>query len=347
MITAERIQLFRNRFSGLTHVYGTYDPATGRAWQVKAPVTDQVIRDHLEGRRPYGVYLLNGDRTSAVVADFDQLDPGPPLRFLTVASERGLPAYIERSKGKGFHAWVFVTEGGVLAATARRAVHSILQELGLPGIEVFPKQDRLSDGASYGNFINTPLFGCLLPQGRCVFVDPQDELQPFPDQWALLESIRRVTESQLESSLPRPRPASAPELTVDIAATSAIPTRASRAYALPSCARHMLECGVSDGQRVACFRLAVHFKRLGFPQYVAIAALFAWAKRNRPVGKSIITAGEITNQVADAYGKPYLSYGCHDPLIRCHCHPSCPLSSRQHRQPFEQPAIDKERPHAT
>jgi hypothetical protein len=50
MITAERIQLFRSYFGGLAHVYGTYDPATGRAWQVKEPVTDQAIRDHLKRR---------------------------------------------------------------------------------------------------------------------------------------------------------------------------------------------------------------------------------------------------------------------------------------------------------
>jgi hypothetical protein len=347
MITAERIQLFRSCFRGLAHVYGTYDPATGRVWQVKATVTDQVIRNHLEGRRPYGVYLLDGDRTSAVVADFDQLDPDPPRRFLAVAAKRSLPAYLERSKGKGWHVWIFAVAGGVMAATARRAVQSILQELGLPKVEVFPKQDRLSNGASYGNFINVPLFGRLLPQSRCVFVNPDSDLQPFPDQWALLASIRRVTESQLESSLPRPLPASAPEPTVDTAAVSAIPTRASRAYALPPCARHMLECGVSDGQRVACFRLAVHFKRLGIPQYLAFACLTAWARKNHPLGKGIITTDEIAGQLADAYGKPYRGYGCHDPLIRCHCHPSCPLSSRQHRLPFEQPAADKERSHGT
>jgi len=103
VITASQVQLFRSCFRGLTHAYGTCDPATGRVWQEKKPVTDQVIRNHLEGRHLYGVYLLDGDHTSAVVADFDQLDPGPPRRFLGIAVRRGLPAYIERSKGKGWH----------------------------------------------------------------------------------------------------------------------------------------------------------------------------------------------------------------------------------------------------
>ena len=31
----EKIRLFQSFFSGLSHVYGTYDPASGRTWQVK------------------------------------------------------------------------------------------------------------------------------------------------------------------------------------------------------------------------------------------------------------------------------------------------------------------------
>jgi len=327
-ITARHVELFRQCFNGLTHVYGTYNPVTGSSRQEKKPVTDQVIRDHLEGRFPYGVYLLDGDRTNAVVADFDQPDPDPPRRFLTIAAERRLPVYIERSKSKGFHVWMFAAAGGVLAATGRRVFLDILRELGLPKTEVFPKQDRLGEGASYGNFINLPLFGRLLPQGRCVFVNPDEDMQPFPDQWAFLADIGRVTEAQLESSLPRPLAVLPSPPTSDFIHSIAIPSRASRAYALPPCARNMLNHGVSDGQRVACFRLAVHFKRLGLPQYAAVAALLAWAKRNRPIGKGIITEEEVVCQVADAYGKPYWGYGCNDPLIRRHCQPACPLSPK-------------------
>lgn len=47
-----KIRLFRELFSGQEHVYGTYDPKSGRSWQVKAPVTDEVILAHLTGRGP-------------------------------------------------------------------------------------------------------------------------------------------------------------------------------------------------------------------------------------------------------------------------------------------------------
>jgi hypothetical protein len=41
--TTDKIRLFRARFSGLDHVYGTYDPASGNSWQVKHSVTDTVV----------------------------------------------------------------------------------------------------------------------------------------------------------------------------------------------------------------------------------------------------------------------------------------------------------------
>ena len=61
MTTAEKIAIFRDCFTGLNHVYGTYDPQSGRACQKKEPVTDEVILAHLTGRQPYGVYLLIKD----------------------------------------------------------------------------------------------------------------------------------------------------------------------------------------------------------------------------------------------------------------------------------------------
>ena len=38
MITVEQVRLFRGLFVGRTDAYGTYDPMSGRVWQVKAPI---------------------------------------------------------------------------------------------------------------------------------------------------------------------------------------------------------------------------------------------------------------------------------------------------------------------
>jgi hypothetical protein len=74
---AARVAIFQSLFSGRKDVYGTYRAGTVR--QVKAAVTDQVILAHLQGEQPYGVYLLTGDRTGAVVVDFDRKELESPV----------------------------------------------------------------------------------------------------------------------------------------------------------------------------------------------------------------------------------------------------------------------------
>jgi len=322
--TAAQVELFRRCFTGLPKVYGTYDPLTGRVWQMKAPVTDQVIRDHLTGLCPFGVYLLVRDRTNAIAVDFDEPDPVPPRQFVHNAAKRGLPAYIERSKSKGYHVWLFAQSGGILAAKGRYVAKSILRELGLPRVEVFPKQDHLDDG-SYGNFINAPLFGRLTASGRSVFIDPQQAMCPFPDQWAFLANIQRISEEQLDACPPTQIPAPTPQQRIPQDHPVPVPTMPPRAYALPPCVREMLAHGVSEGQRVICFRLGVHMKRVGIPQDLAIVMLLAWAKKNHPFDKGILTDLEIIRQVTYAYRKPYWGYGCGDPFVRRHCQSSCPV----------------------
>jgi len=324
--TKQKIAMFRSLFSGRTDVYGTYDPATGCVRQVKEPVTDAVILAHLQGRRPYGVYLLVKDRTRAVVADFDSEELVAPMEFVAAARAYEIPAYIERSKSKGYHVWIFFDEAGVPAAKARIVVRRILAEIEKPAVEVFPKQDRLDDATIFGNFINAPLFGALVPRGRTVFVDPGDPTRPHPDQWALLESVERVSEQLLDEVI---------ELNgLDVATATSRDSSATerngvdRTLGLPPCAQAMLADGVTENQRIACFRLAVRLKRAGLPFDSTIAVLRDWSTRNRPAnGKRIITAEEVVSQAACAYDKKYRACGCEEPIVAAFCEPSCPVKN--------------------
>jgi len=324
----EKIKIFRNLFAGLTNVFGTYAPETGRSWQVKEPVTNDTILAHLKGERPYGVYLLHGDRTRAIAVDFDDLNPLPPMEFVNAAQHYRLSAYIETSKSKGFHVWIFFTEKGVKASKARLVVKHILEEIEYPQTEIFPKQNCLGNGASFGNFINAPLFGGLVPIGKTVFVDPHT-LDPYPDQWAFLESVERVEEqvldqiielndlsiSQTQNSQTKNTPSQ-----IDSA------NRKQNWFNLPICAQKMLQNGVSQYQRVSCFRLAIHLKRLELPYNLAVAALKAWASKNRPNnGKKVITEREIVEQTKYAFNMDYRGYGCNSAAVAPFCNSKCPI----------------------
>jgi len=343
--TNDKLKLFAERFTGLTQVYGTYAPDTGKAWQVKKPVERRVFLDHLTGRQPYGVYLLTGDRTGAIAVDFDEPDPELPRGFVQFAGSHGLSAYVERSKSKGHHVWIFFEGNGVPASKARRVVRHLLVELEQPNVEVFPKQDVLDTNVSFGNFINAPLFGLLVPRGRTVFVDPANSMEPFADQWEFLEQVEPVGEDKLDAVIQALQPAqpAASGLAPEVKSSSADTTGKQRFIprtGLPICAQRMLNDGVSTNQRVSCFRLAVHFNRLGIPWDIAVAALLAWAAKNRPRnGKGQITDQEVREQADAAYKRGYRGFGCDDPAVRPFCAQECPLWWKHQRKavPMQEP----------
>ena len=318
---SQRIHLFLQLFAGRTDVHGTHAPQTGHAWQIKRPVTATVIQDHLQGRKPCGIYPLVGDRTKMVVADFDVDDGSLPLTFVRIAAELGVAGYIERSKSKGYHVFSFFDDDGVPAWKPRVVVGHILKEMGLPETEVFPKHDKLTGAAKYGNFINLPLFGRYVPDGHTVFVD--ERLEPCRDQWAFLGDVQRTPERILDYIIgrhglerPKSRPISAP------------PGNGQNPD-LPPCAQRMLQEGVRANQRVACFRLAVQFRKAGNPYEETVSSLCAWAQRNHPAdGKPIIRESEIRSQARWAYRGGYKSCGCEDPAVMPFCDPSCRLYQR-------------------
>jgi hypothetical protein len=262
------------------------------------------------------------DRTRAIAIDFDSENRLTVVEFVAKAQGYGISAYIERSKSKGYHAWIFFEEQGVLAAKARLVLHHVLSEIGEPAAEIFPKHDALDSNVQYGNFINAPLFGPLVRQGKTVFVDLMS-FSPYPDQWALLESVHRLNESILDDLIEMNDLSSAPTY----GDLSPNPGTGSSRRGLPICAQKMLRNGVSQYQRISCFRLAVNLKKLGLPFDMAVAALKTWALKNRPTnGKGIIQDSEIVSQTSYAYNKPYAGYGCDSEAMKPYCEPSCPVN---------------------
>jgi hypothetical protein len=320
-VTPEKLALFRALFTGLKNVYGSRDMKTGQIHQVKSPVTDNVLLDHLEGKKPYGVYLLVNDRIGASVVDFDTENISSPAGFLKSAGRLNLPAYIERSRSKGYHIWQFYYSP-VPAWKARSVIGRILNEINEPNTEIFPKQDRLDTRTHYGNFIFAPLFGRLVSQNRTVFMDPNDPTKPYPDQWELMENVQRVSESLLDDIIEmnpidevRHIPVPYSPANVEINTLGLMP-----------CAQRILREGVCRHQRVITFRLGVQFRRVCMPQDLAVVTLKAWAHKNKPTdGKQIITESEIIAQVSCAYEKGYRGFGCEDPVIKEFCDPRCPL----------------------
>jgi superfamily II DNA or RNA helicase len=221
----EKVALVRRLFRGRDDVYAArwesprtgksgYAPAVAGGWSRHGPktylsVSDEAIERHLRGRESIGVYpLLTDDRCWFLACDLDgrtwQRDA---LALLEAGNEHGVPAALERSRsGSGAHVWVFFA-AAVPASHARQLgallLHAAMRrrgELDLASYDrLFPNQDFLP-AKGFGNLIALPLQGRCRAAGTSVFLDP-GTLEPWPDQWAFLGSLERLTPERLEHLL--------------------------------------------------------------------------------------------------------------------------------------------------
>lgn len=236
--TTQKVQLFRSLFRGREDVHPVrweskttgksgYAPACENEWvsgvchkprikcsdcehRALAPFTDSVIYDHLSGHYTIGVYpLLVDDTCHFLAVDFDEQDwQGDARAFMKSCQMLGVPAALEVSRsGDGAHAWVFFLQK-VDARDARRLGTALIshvctqtRQLSLRSYDrLFPNQDRMPKGG-FGNLIVLPLQKKPRELGRSVFVDTN--LKPYPDQWAFLASLPRMSVNDIEPTILR------------------------------------------------------------------------------------------------------------------------------------------------
>lgn len=233
LTTPQKIELFRALFRGRDDVYAArwespdgrhgYSPVAQRDWKAynaasiedrkrvdketrkHVPLTDQAIHDHLSGKQTLGVYPLLRDETCWFLAvDFDKKSwQKDATAFLKTCHDLHVPAALERSRsGKGGHIWIFFDRP--MPATIARKLGALLltrtmerrHQLGLDSYDrFFPNQDTMPKGG-FGNLIALPLQKGPRSEHHTEFLDA--DLQPYPDQWAYLSSIRRMTQPEAE-----------------------------------------------------------------------------------------------------------------------------------------------------
>lgn len=170
------------------------------------PLTDDVLRQHLEGKQTIGVYPLLLDETCWFLAvDFDKKSwQDDAAAFLETCRQLRVSAALERSRsGSGGHVWIFF-EHAIPAATARKLGSLILtktmdrrHQLGMDSYDrFFPNQDTMPKGG-FGNLIALPLQWMPRQSGNSVFVD--SDFRPYADQWKFLSGIQRMAADAVEA----------------------------------------------------------------------------------------------------------------------------------------------------
>jgi len=231
--TDEKIQLFRSLFRGREGVYPVrwetktgksgYSPACSREWnriycdkpRIKCgqcenrellPLTNKVIYDHLAGNHTIGIYpLLRDDTCWFLATDFDKSGWQEDVAaFMKTCQENRVPTILERSRsGKGAHVWIFFSEL-VPASTARQVGCYLLTltmenslRIGFDSYDrFFPNQDTLPKGG-FGNLIALPMQKVPRNKENSVFLNLN--FQPYPDQWAFLSNVQKMSKKSVES----------------------------------------------------------------------------------------------------------------------------------------------------
>lgn len=232
--TLSKIRLFMSLFRGREDVYakrwenpkkGTagYAPVCLNLWRSgicgkpKTPcakcnnrsyaqLDKTVVENHLRGRVVVGSYPMLPDDTCHFLAmDFDKSDwPKDVTAIREVCLEFTIPIAVERSRsGNGCHVWFFFDHpveaklarkfGTALLTCAMDKRHDITFE---SYDRLFPSQDTLPKGGM-GNLIALPLQKSARENGGSEFID--DDFQSYPDQWAFLSTIERLSQHRLEA----------------------------------------------------------------------------------------------------------------------------------------------------
>lgn len=177
------------------------------------PLTAAAVKAHLIGRDALcrdvaAIYPMREDNTTWLLAvDFDEENwQADVSAFRQCCKAAGLTPAVERSRsGNGAHVWFFFTKP-VPAADARRLGSGLLtqtmahrHELSFSSYDrLFPTQDTVPKGG-FGNLIALPFQGQAQKSGNSLFID--ERFEPYPDQWAFLSSLQKITQEQLAECL--------------------------------------------------------------------------------------------------------------------------------------------------
>lgn len=145
-------------FAGRTDVYGRGGDNPGCE---KQPVTNETFQFHLSQKHsiPIGIYTTT-DRNTCYwgCADIDDGDFDAAKSLRSALAAMGICGWIEVSKSKGFHVWVFALNE-VPAKVMRRALLVAYDAIGLQVKEINPKQEELDASMPYGSYVRLPYPG--------------------------------------------------------------------------------------------------------------------------------------------------------------------------------------------
>jgi len=168
---------------------------------IRKPLEISHLVAHLKGDITLGTYVLDSSSQARFImfdaddeSQFEQL-----VHLSTNLAKIAVPTYLEESR-RGGHLWLFFSTP-ISGKEARRFTRKLIENHHLSGVEIFPKQDKLTTGP--GSLVRVP-FGIHRKTGqRYGFITPDH--QPLAgsilDQYQILSAPQTVPEGFIRSKL--------------------------------------------------------------------------------------------------------------------------------------------------
>jgi hypothetical protein len=168
------VEKFITLFRGRGDCYGSEEGGC-----VRLPLDRGAFLGHLDGHTPIGVYpsvpRTNGEPFcvwGCSDIDIESLDDARLIQ--RTLAEVEIVSWVERSRSKGYHVWVFAEEP-VTSKVMRNALLMAHKVANYPAREVNPKQTDVS-ATKVGNYVRLPYVGGLqVTPTRRVILDERDE----------------------------------------------------------------------------------------------------------------------------------------------------------------------------
>jgi hypothetical protein len=261
------LHLFAGLFKGREDAWGSVEGKSN-----KETVTIENYRLHLAGKKSLGVYpLLDSGECHFAAVDLDEKNWDKALLIRNELGAIGINAYIAESKGKGYHIYMF-GDPIFIVKDIRYVLICLLEKLDITA-EVFPKQDKLDEVITLGNYINLPCFGDTrkFQTGDKVPVDKEQAL-------ALIKKNLPAAVTSAKDKVPPLPPLMMP---VKPRKENDKSDKKGKSKS-PPCVLTLLR-GVDSGMRdEAAFALARHYLDQGNVPEEVLAKLLIWDAKNKP-----------------------------------------------------------------
>lgn len=160
-MSSETVNQFAELFLGRMDAFGTEEGGCERTTDTLWVNYVERIKQHLGEGAPMGVYpmVLVGDywQVNWGCVDFDEGEETSWIEaqnLSRVLGELGITGWVERSRSKGFHVWVFAS-GPVRAEYMRKTLLGATQIAKASTKEINPKQFDMAEG-QLGNYVRLP-----------------------------------------------------------------------------------------------------------------------------------------------------------------------------------------------